>query len=98
MLEKGGLLDSHLVADLADAHNPAAWPIAGYSYFILREGNHTPIVTVRKPRSWATSSTASTGVPHCDADWHGAGRLATTIDPVAIQCNSEWRCLCVDVQ
>ena len=40
MLEKGGLLDSHLVADLADAHNPAAWPIAGYSYFILREGNH----------------------------------------------------------
>ena len=28
----------------------------------------------------------------------GAGRLATTIDPVAIQCNSEWRCLCVDVQ
>ena len=41
LLEKGGLLNHRMNAVLANAVNPAAWPIAGYTHFILRKGNHT---------------------------------------------------------
>jgi ABC-type phosphate transport system substrate-binding protein len=41
LLEKGAELDSHLTTILANAMNPLAWPIVGFTYFSLHITNHT---------------------------------------------------------
>lgn len=47
VMEKGGSLDNHFTAILSDGSSSRVWPIAGYTYFIIRGNDHVGSCTQR---------------------------------------------------